>query len=160
LSRPNLRALEGTVASLELNQARNEYEIEMNRILFNANILSKANVLGILELKLPIVALPMSSKAPKCGLIAVPAHNMKGKINHMITNSFLSSTLSLMALLRTVKENLNISSFTIVDTISDKSLTLERYEVNLRLSGANFCHSCTVTIDVDMLLMIHIGFSE
>lgn len=131
VNKKSLLSVNPAIGIEEMNQVRTEYEVVMNKMLFDANMLGKANLSVIFDLRLPIAAFPITPRPPYSALFFVPPHHMKNRITHFQNTSFLCSPSGLNALQGVVKENISVSNFTIANTILDKTYTLDRYETLL-----------------------------
>jgi dynein heavy chain len=129
INRKALYTVDPAVGIENMNQVRTEYETVMNKLLFDANMLGKANVASMVsQLQLPVAAFPIPIMAPKCGLVSVPPHQLKHRITGFEQSSYLCACSGVASLHGIIAENINIQDFTIINTIPDRTYTLDRYE--------------------------------
>jgi dynein heavy chain len=127
-SMERLHEVDPSVFDSVIDEARGEYELMMNKIMFDANMLSSTNKAMLEEMRLPATVYSIDKPIPQSGIIDVPVHSMLTKINHFQTHSYLCSAAALISLENSVRENNLIKNYTIIDPIYSKTLTLERYE--------------------------------
>jgi dynein heavy chain len=129
INKKSLYNVDPSVGIEQMNQVRTEYETVMNKMLFDANMLGKANAEAmVVQLHLPVAAFPAPEKAPKSGLVQVPPHQMRHKVSHFEANSYLCACAGVTSLQGVVAENLSIHGFTIINTVPDRTYVLDRYE--------------------------------
>jgi dynein heavy chain len=127
-SMKKLLALDGNVAGGEIETARREFEVVMNKIMFDANMLSGTNARFFRELRLPSCALTRFPPAPRCGLMPVPSHPMKTRVTHHKAHSFFHSMAAITSLQASLTENSAVHDINVVKVEYNRSFTLEKFE--------------------------------
>lgn len=127
-STTKLLVLDKSVAAEVLAEAKNEFEMTMNRILFNINMMASKNELELQDLALPYHTLGATRAVPDLGLVKVPAYNLKSRISYHRMHSFLSSTAAVISLQMILRENKNVDSYEIAKVHYVKPFTLDKFE--------------------------------
>lgn len=123
-----LLELDPDVAGGEIETARREFEVTMNKIMFDGNMLSATNARFFRELLLPSCALTRFPAAPRCALIAVPSHPMKARVAHHKAQSFFHSMAAITSLQAALGENCAVHDIDIVKVEYNRSFPLEKFE--------------------------------
>ena len=123
-----LEAVDKSISDAEIKNADLEYQLVMNRIMFDFNLISPQNGPLLKSMRLPSwffsPQVVQNSFSPK----EVPHHNMKAKIHHLQETSFLCSSAALQALEDVAKENTTVLTKRVVDAMYSKTMTLDKYE--------------------------------
>ena len=127
-SSARLAALDPGVGSGEISEARAEFETCMNKILFDLNILSVTNTAFLRSLALPSCALQKFPAVPQVALVAVPPHNMKGRLNFHRTHSYINSTAAVTSLQEALRENCRVHDYLMVNIEYTKTFSLEKFD--------------------------------
>ena len=117
------------VRDVEMNEAREGYEAVMNKIIFDANQMSSANVESFAALKLPQEAFPTPKAAPESGLWpGVPAFPMQTRTRNFMAEAYFASLPAISALQGAVALARDLDDVTIVNMYYDKTFSLDKYE--------------------------------
>ena len=127
-STSKLLLLDKSIAAEELSEAKNDFEMTMNRILFNINIMASKNDFELHDYRLPHHVLGVVKAIPAFGLVKVPPYNIKSRVSHHRVNSFLSSTAAVVSLQMILKENKQIDGFQITKIHYSKPFHLDKFE--------------------------------
>jgi dynein heavy chain len=127
-SMKKLLALDMSVAGGEIETARREFEVTMNKILFDTNMLSVTNTRFLKALKLPTCALTKPTVPPRSGLIGVPSHPMKTRVAHHKANSYIHSMAAISSLQAALYENSAVHEIHVVKIEYNRSFTLEKFD--------------------------------
>eukprot|EP00981_Chlorochromonas_danica_P004769 scaffold958_cov229-Ochromonas_danica.AAC.10 len=130
-SSTSLRHLQRSVADEQIDEAQREFEFVMNLLLFECNLLAKKNVAFAASLHLPQrlqTEQSKSAKAPQCGLIVLPAHNMKAKLSLHRSSSYINSPAAIAALHCVLRENEIILAQRVIKVSYTKPFTLEKFD--------------------------------
>ena len=127
-SMKKLLALNIDVAGAEIESARREFEVTMNKILFEVNMLSVTNTRFLRDLSLPSCALSKFTTAPTCGLFAVPSHPMKTRVLYHQSSSYLYSIAAITSLQAALQENSAVHDTHIVKIEYTRPFTLEKFD--------------------------------
>lgn len=112
-----------------MNQVRSDYELTMNRVIFNIKLrraTKPSHVLFDLS-SLPCFFLT-KEKVPRQGTIRVPPHKMKAVIAGFEKSSFLCSNAALTALLASLNESSKVLGLTILPTTYRQTHSLTGFE--------------------------------
>lgn len=127
-STERLMALDTTIAEVEIEQAKHEFETAMNKVLFNANLLSIANTAFLHSLRLPESAMAKFTPVPQQGLVHLPAHNMKAKLHFHRSSSYLNSAAAISSLQQVLRENKEVFGTKMVRIDYNRPFTLEKFD--------------------------------
>lgn len=116
------------VANRELDEAKTDFELVMNKILFEANLLSGTNSLFLKRLGLPSNIFDVPKPVPFSGLVSFVPHNMKNRVSHHKLNSYFCSVAAIRALQGILVENNGLNQVRIVTIEYTKTLSLEKFE--------------------------------
>ena len=84
----------------EMNEAREGYETVMNKIIFDANMMSTTNIEKFADLKLPKEAFTTPQVAPQSGLWpGVPKHPMQARTRTFLAEAFFPQKYNIPSLL-------------------------------------------------------------
>ena len=121
--------IDPSVKDREMDEARQDFETCMNKIIFDANMLSSTNISSFQQLKLPAVAFPIPEPVKETGLVeGVPAHPMKARRTKFLADAFFASEPAIAALQAAVKLTTGPNEIKIIDMIYEKTYTLDKYE--------------------------------
>lgn len=123
-----LQLLRDDVGDYEIQEARAEFEIIMNKILLDSMVLSARNSALFQSLKIPPPAFGSSRPVPFYGLVVVPNYNYKGRITYHRTTSFICSVAAIRSLQVVLKENKVIDEFQILKISYTKPFTIDKFE--------------------------------
>ena len=129
-----LLVLDRSVGYVELDEAAREYEVAMNKVIFDANMLSLSNNPFFKSLSLSKAILEKQKKAPECAVVAVASYNLRHKIHHHQINTYLNSPAAVHAIQGLLKINGNIMNYLLMKLEFKSTLSLDKFE---RLTGEN-----------------------
>jgi hypothetical protein len=127
-SNKRLLKLNIDVANMEIQEAKVDFEVAMNKILFDANILSQSNSAFMRSLNFPDRIFQNSVSVQYSGLVEIPKHHMKTKVAHHKSSSYISSNAAVSALQGILNENNQLHGLNIVTIDYNKTFTLEKFE--------------------------------
>ena len=82
-----------------MDEARQDFETCMNKIIFDANMLSSTNLSSFQQLDLPAAAFPIPEPVSATGLVeGVPQHPMKARRTKFLADAFFASDPAISAL--------------------------------------------------------------
>lgn len=117
------------ISENNLAEVKAEFEMIMNKCMFDTNIRNGTNASMLAGLRLPLShVFPVPKQAPYSGLMQVPAHNMSAKIAKFEAESLLAARASLISLQGVVAENTAVQDYIIINTLYSKTMTLDKYE--------------------------------
>jgi hypothetical protein len=126
---PRLQDLDRRLVDEEMTEARVLYESVMNKIIFDANMMSSTNVQAFKSFALPQEAFPLAKEPPYMGVItAVPKHPMKQRVTTFLAEAFFASAPALLAMQRAVESCFEKQSTVIINMLYDKTFSLDKYE--------------------------------
>ena len=112
----------------EMNEAREGYENVMNKIIFDANMMSDNNVEKFVELRLPREAFTVAKPAPPSGLWpGVPKHPMQARTRTFLAEAFFASLPAISALQGAVALAADLENTVIINMYYDKTYSLDKY---------------------------------
>ena len=127
-SMKKLLTLHLDVAGNEIETARREFEVTMNKILFDTNMLSVTNVRFLKALNLPSCAVVKFTSPPDSGLVSLPQHPMKTRSAWHKAHSYLHSMAAISSLQAALSENSGIHDFQMFKIEYNRSFTLEKFD--------------------------------
>jgi dynein heavy chain, axonemal len=119
------------IRNVEMNEAREGYESVMNKIIFDANMLSSTNDKTFQKLNLPKEAFPLPTPPPESAVINVPKHNMEFKTKKFLAEAFFASNPAIRALCQARVMLEEVQQTTIINMIYENTFKLDQYERNI-----------------------------
>lgn len=126
-----LLQLNPSVANEQIDEARAEFELVMNQILFDCNLLAKKNKLFGSALHLPEVVWGPKNKVAEVGLVKVPTHNLKGRLTFHRSSSYINSAAAINSLHCVLRENEVLNGCRVIRIKYNKPFSLEKFERHL-----------------------------
>jgi dynein heavy chain len=126
---PRLLEIDPAIASNELQDAKEEYEFVMNKLLLDTSVLAVKNrsLLRSLQLQMPSVA-PREKKDGYRKTTDGANYNMKKFVSTHRTGSYLCSLAAIKSLHSVLRENKNVEAYTIVKINYSKPFSLEKFD--------------------------------
>jgi len=128
-NRPRLHEVSRELRDQTMNEARVLYETAMNKIIFDANMMSATNIQAFKGFKLPAAAFPLTKAVSKSGLVSgVPRHPMKQRTTTFLAEAFFASVPAIYSLQKAVEQAAGVASFKVINMIYDKTFSLDKYD--------------------------------
>lgn len=127
-STKKLFSLPSQYAHNNIEEAKNEYEIVMNQLLFDSNTLCVSNKAFNSVINIPTSAYSRKKHVPRSGLVEIPSYQLSSSLNYHKSNSYLSSTAAVRALQGLLLENRHIQDAHILKIEYTKTFTLDKFE--------------------------------
>ena len=109
-----------------LTEVEREYEGEMNRKIFEANVINNSNKRSFRQLALP--SPPKKTAPPQSGVVDCAEYDFKGSEESFKESTFLTETAAIEAVLAVQAESNKISAILVLPTSHKQSQTLQEFK--------------------------------
>lgn len=128
LSMAKLKLLHPSFAEDQIVEAKAEFELIMNKLLFDSNLLAIRNINFFQGLKLPALAVSTPFMTPYFGLAKIPHYNFRHRVSYHKSSSYLGASAAILSLHGVLKENKVVDEFEIMKLFYSKPFTLEKFD--------------------------------